>query len=89
MKRSISCVGVDANPSSCFAARVKTAWSLLPEHLSDCMAEFREGYKTHCSDPIGYRDDPTYKYLEIFGFLERGWISEEPLRKVIAAKKKH
>ena len=43
--------------------------------------------RQHCRDLIGYRDDPTYKYLETFGFLERGWISEEPLRKVIAAKK--
>ena len=33
MKRGIDCVGVDANPSSCFAATVKTDWGLSPAIL--------------------------------------------------------
>ena len=33
MKRGLRVTGLDANPSSCFAARVKTDWSVDPERL--------------------------------------------------------
>jgi len=84
MKHGINTVGIDANPSSCFAARVKTNWTLRSDKLSELLEEVRRRQRR----ALRYRhlSDPTYRYLESSGMIERGWISSEPLRKAIAIK---
>jgi SAM-dependent methyltransferase len=46
MKKSISSVGVDANPSSCFAARVKTKWDLSTALLENYTNDFQDSTVT-------------------------------------------
>ena len=86
MKRGINAVGVDANPSSCFASKVKTSWDLDPDHLMEVAHKVWLRYKTFCRRTEAYKRDPTYKYLTDSGMIERGWISEQPLRKALAIK---
>jgi hypothetical protein len=86
MKRDISCAGVDANPSSCFAARVKTDWSLSPETLSGHLNALGILSRKYLRRKSSIYNDPTYRYLEESGMLARGWISPVPLEKAIALK---
>jgi hypothetical protein len=84
MKHGIDAVGIDANPSSCFAARVKTTWTLNIQTLLNLLGDVtREQSRALSRD---HTTDPTYKYLESSGMIERGWISPEPLRKAIGIK---
>jgi hypothetical protein len=84
MKHGINAAGIDANPSSCFAARVKTNWTLRSDKLSELLEEV--GRRQRRALRYGHLTDPTYRYLESSGMIERGWISCEPLRKAIAIK---
>jgi hypothetical protein len=84
MKHGINAVGIDANPSSCFAARVKTTWTLESEVLLSLLDDLAQKQPTFLSHE--QNTDPTYMYLESSGMIERGWISAEPLRKAIAIK---
>jgi hypothetical protein len=85
-KRAIRSVGIDANPSSILASRVKTRWDLRPARLKDLAAAavpiFRRGLRGRAA-VLG---DPTYRYLESSGMLLRGWISPDPLFKAISLK---
>ena len=85
MKRGVDSAGIDANPVSCLAARVKTNWSLKPERLLDLLDEVRAAYQAHRSNTT--YSDPTYIYLEDSGMISRGWISPEPLRKALVLKR--
>jgi hypothetical protein len=85
LKRGINAVGIDANPSSCFAARVKTDWTLDGRRLRENATKARLGYLQNVRTKR-HLEDPTYRYLDKAGFLERGWISEKPLRKALALK---
>ena len=85
LKRGINAVGIDANPSSCFAARVKADWTLDGRRLRDNAAKAKLGYLREIRTKH-HLDDPTYLYLEKTGFLKRGWMSEKPLRKSLALK---
>lgn len=38
-KHNINAVGIDANPSSCFSARVKTNWNLNSARLLDLLSD--------------------------------------------------
>lgn len=86
MKRGINSYGVDANPSSCFAATVKTNWSLDRDHLLVLLDEIENSFEsqTDCSDILR---DPTYIYLTGGGFIKRGWIDAQPLLESIAIKR--
>lgn len=86
MKRGIDCVGVDANPSSCFSAHVKTNWSLKNKRLLELLEEIELKQNLYLRRKVAYKQDPTYKYLEDAGMIRRGWISPEPLRKALAIK---
>ncbi len=85
MKRGINAVGIDANPSSCFAARVKADWTLDGARLRENAAKAKLGYLVNIRTKR-HLEDPTYLYLDKAGFIERGWISEKPLRKALALK---
>ena len=84
MKHGINAIGIDANPSSCFAARVKTNWKLRSYRLLELLDEV--GVKQRRALRYEHLSDATYQYLESSGMLTRGWISPEPLRKAIAIK---
>jgi len=86
MKKGIDSLGIDANPSSYFASRVKTNWSLDPKRLRSLCDELQSNHKKFIRRTQIYRQDPTYLYLENAGFIGRGWISLEPARKTIAVK---
>ena len=86
MKKEFKSVGIDANPSSCFAAKVKTNWSLNVYELMGAMEGVVEAYPIFLEDKKALRLDKTYQYLKNSGMIDRKWISEAPLLKSIAIK---
>jgi DNA methylase len=85
MKHGIDSAGIDANPVSCLAAKVKTNWSLQPERLKSLLKTTRRAYERLAMNGA-HRTDPTYQYLESSGMINRGWIGVTALRKVLALK---
>ena len=68
LKRGIHAVGIDANPSSCFAARVKADWTLDGRRLRENAAKAKLGYSTRSAHEIRTKhhlEDPTYLYLDL------------------------
>jgi len=86
MKRGVDSAGIDANPVSCLAAKVKTNWHLRPGRLLELLDIIRIPYKRFRSS-VSYRSDPTYLYFDLSGMLDRGWISPGPLKKVLILKR--
>lgn len=82
----IESIGIDANPSSCFSARVKTNWHLNPDRLLELAEEVESKIRKYVKRKVAHKLDPTYKYLDESGMLSRGWISCKPLRKAISLK---
>lgn len=86
MKKEVKSVGIDANPSSCFAAKVKTNWGLDGVELIEFSKQVSEKYLVKLKDKVNLRKDVTYCYLQNSGMIERQWISETPLLKSLAIK---
>jgi hypothetical protein len=86
MKKGIDSVGIDANPSSCFAARVKTNWLLQPKTVLSLLDEVETSFQQHLRRSSVLWTDPTFIYLKEAGMIERGWISYEPLAQALAIK---
>jgi hypothetical protein len=86
MKRGIDSIGMDANPSSLFSAKVKTNWRIKSSRLLALLEEIRDRQRKYLRRKAAFREDLTYQYIEKTGMLDRGWISPEPLRKAIAIK---
>ena len=87
MKNGIVSVGIDANPSSCFAATVKTDWRMNSSTLLENLERVRKDAKALLDRKADLEDDATYRYLSTSGMIKRGWISPRPLRRAIAIKK--
>lgn len=85
MKRGVDSAGIDANPVSCFAARVKTNWSLQPTRLISLLDELESIYRRGRNESV--RSDGTYEYIRDSGMLDRGWIDIGPLSRIIALKR--
>lgn len=85
-KRGINSIGIDANPSSYFASKVKTNWSIGIRTIADLTDNVKENYSLLMRNHKGYKNDLTYKYLNESGMIERGWISPKPLMKSIYLK---
>lgn len=85
MKRGLRVTGLDANPSSCFAARVKTNWSIEPEELRSLLPNLHQAYQQKMG-AADYEADPFYRYLSDSGYLRR-WLSLKPARKVVALRR--
>ena len=85
MKRGLAVTGIDANPSSCFAAKVKTDWTVDPETLRKLLLPLRRAYRREQSRD-DYQLDSFYIYLTNSGYLRR-WISLKPARKIVALKR--
>jgi 16S rRNA G966 N2-methylase RsmD len=86
MKKGIDSVGIDANPSSCFAAIVKTNWSLNAGTLLNLLDEIQNSLARYRRRGSRLKADPTYVYLHTSGMLDRGWISPAPLAESLAIK---
>src|SRR5229473_7606752 len=67
MKLGINSIGIDANPSSCFSARVKTNWKLDPDHLLELLDLIEQRLSRYLNRKIAHKRDPTYKYLDESG----------------------
>ena len=85
MKRGLTATGIDANPSSCFAAAVKTNWALEPTVLRSQLEQVHSNYKSQISKS-DLDEDEFYAYLVTSGYLRR-WISVKPARKIVALKR--
>jgi hypothetical protein len=85
-KQGVTACGIDANPASRFAARVKTNWSLDPQTLVAALDRCVRAYSRGKKRGSVYTDDPTFAYLSSSGMLKRGWISPKPLHKALAIK---
>lgn len=86
MKRGVDAVGLEVNPSSVFAARVKTNWHIDVGIVLALLDEIACKRTHYLRADRTYRTDPTFAYLESSGMLERRWISQEPLRQALALK---
>jgi hypothetical protein len=86
MKRGIPSVGIDANPSSSFAARVKTNWSLSSDLLLEHLELIKGGLACSATGIQDHTSDKTYTYLASSGMIDRGWISPLPLSKALTVK---
>ena len=85
MKRGLAVTGIDANPSSCFAAIVKTNWTIDPAILGLQLQTLRSKYRRALARK-DVQNDAFYRYLADFGYLRR-WISIKPARKIVALKR--
>lgn len=86
-KKGIKSIGIDANPSSYFAAKVKTNWSPNVSKITELAKLVKKNYSSLMKRQAGFKTDATYKYLDESGMIERGWISPKPLQKSIYLKK--
>src|ERR1700674_151829 len=86
MKKGIDSVGIDANPSSCFAARVKTNWHLRPATVLSLLDEIEAAFHRYLRRSSALCSDPTFVYLQEAGMIERGWINHGPLAQSLALK---
>jgi hypothetical protein len=85
-KFGIDCWAVDANPSSCFAAKVKTTWTAPAGAMMAYAFQAAEIFTEIRENKSSLKNDPTYRYIQSSGMMERGWISGRRLLDVIAAK---
>jgi hypothetical protein len=86
-KSRIACVGIDPNPSSYFAARVKTDWNVRPSKLLALLPQTADHYDKLLRKPETLKEDPTYRYILDSGMIDRKWISSKRLLKAIAIKR--
>lgn len=86
LKRGIGCTGVDANPASLFAAKVKTRWHLDGTRLLEALEKVLERANRLPRSVDAYIDEPTYAYMRSSGMLHRGWINSDPLASALALK---
>ncbi len=86
LKRGVNTWAVDANPSSCFATKVKTTWDV---DISAIMAA--QSTVVRCAKALrghGHilRKDVTYTYIKQSGMIGRGWLSRQSLYDALALK---
>jgi hypothetical protein len=86
MKKGFDSVGIDANPSSCFASSVKTNWALQAGTLLTLLDEIEGSFSRYRRQQSRLKSDPAYLYLDSSGMLDRGWISPRPLAECLAIK---
>jgi hypothetical protein len=85
-KLGIDSWAIDANPSSCFATRVKTRWNIDPDRLVSCGKQLVKRAILARRNVVSLRKDATYGYLSSSGMLDRKWITSANLYDVLAIK---
>ena len=81
--RGMKAFGVDANPSSVLASRVKTNWSIDLSRVRT-LIELMNRELENLEVP---GDDPIISYLKNSGMIERGWITDTIATRAIAIKR--
>src|SRR5258708_16294474 len=79
MKKGIDSVGIDANPSSCFASSVKTNWSLQAGTLLTLLDDIESSLDRYRRQQAHLKSDPPYLYLYSSPILARPSIPPPPL----------
>lgn len=75
--------GVDANPCSVLASRVKTDWTIDPFELRKTIEQF-----VRDAERLDERqDDPIVTYLQTSGMIARGWITHAVAVRAAAIKR--
>ena len=69
-KRGIDTIGIDANPSSYFASRVKTNWELDGSQLKFLLSDLGKYYASFLDNIYAIEQDVTYKYLTDSGMIK-------------------
>lgn len=87
LKQDIAVDGIDANPAAVFAARVKTNWKLDGDHLAGLLNRLDGTRHRYEGSNRKYESDPSSRYLESAGLIDRGWISRKPLQRALAIKR--
>jgi hypothetical protein len=86
LKQGMTPTGVDANPASVFATRVKTNWTLRSNRVLELLDAVLKDAENRPRKLSAYSSDATYSYLRSSGMLERRWISPQPLQRALAIK---
>ena len=86
-KRGISSIGIDANPASCFATKVKTHWRVDETEIWFVLRKVEHHYRRLRLKTTEISGDQTFRYAKSAGLLKRGWICEQPLREAVAIKR--
>ena len=86
MKRGINAWGLDANPSSCFAAGVKTTWSLQQSKLASILPYITTRFRK-IRDLPNLSSDAFYSYCSTSGMLERRWLTKSAALDATALKR--
>lgn len=86
MKRGVHSWAIDANPSSCFAAKVKTNWNLNAADITAATPTVIRSARALGRETNLLRKDATYNYIKKAGMIGRGWISRKALYEGIALK---
>ncbi len=101
--RLIKSIGTDVNPVALLASAVKTNWNLDPSTIKSLSRKLLANAKASHSRLMGripgtiptLKDlqktslacDPTYKYFDKYGMLDRGWIAADPLLRTLLLKR--
>jgi hypothetical protein len=86
MKRGINCIGIDANPASCFISTVKTNWNINTKLIENYLDIINNSYPIILRFDKSVLLDSTYLYIKDSGMIRRGWINVSPLKKALAIK---
>ena len=79
----LDCFGLDANPTSVLASRVKTDWTIDATEIIAKIKSFNQD-----ADALESReDDPIFCYLQRSGMIERGWITADIAMRAAAIKR--
>ncbi len=82
-KKGLRAFGVDANPSSVLASRVKTNWSVDLRQIRTAIEVFARDVDSLEEQ----EDDPIVSYLQESGMIDRGWITHAVAGQAAAIKR--
>ena len=79
----LNAYGIDANPSSVLASRVKTNWWIDLHRLHTMIDKLSNDASTVDAN----HDDPILRYLQKSGMFDRGWIVPSTASQAVAVKR--
>ena len=82
-RRGLKAFGIDANPSSVLASKVKTDWSVDLAYIRKLIESMTNEFDTSEVFP----DDSIMAYLRNSGMFDRGWIPETTALQAVAIKR--
>ena len=82
-RKGLRVFGLDANPSSVLASRVKTNWSIDLRQVRTAIEILERDVETLEER----QDDPIVSYLQNSGMIDRGWITDTVAVQAVAIKR--